>query len=166
MNTIHALASASVLACLAAPAAAQELYGLLEPLDPPEARTVWVDTGFATYHFNRNKKLNGANHGLGIEYQIRGDLALSGGRFYNSDREWSNYAGFLWQPLTYNRWRYGVVVAAFNGYPRMRGGGWFPAAIPAATYDFERIGVNIGFVPSYKDRLYGGISLQLKFKLN
>lgn len=161
-----ALAGAALCAALCiltVPAFAQDLFA---PLDPPEARAVWVDTGFATYHFNRDKHLNGANHGLGAEYQIRGDLALSSGRFYNSDREWSNYAGVLWQPFTYNRWRYGLVAAAFNGYPRMRSGGWFPAVIPAATYDYERIGINIGFVPSYKDRLYGGISLQLKFKLN
>ncbi|MFL6710090.1 MAG: hypothetical protein ACJ8HI_17960 [Massilia sp.] len=165
MKTAPFLAGAALLACFAAPAFAQEMFGLLEPLDPPEKRTVWVDTGFATYHFNRNKNLNGANHGLGVEYQVRGDLALSVGRFYNSDREWSNYAGVLWQPLTYKRWRFGVVAAGFDGYPRMHSGGWFPAIIPAATYDFERIGVNIGFVPSYKDRLYGGISLQLKFKV-
>lgn len=155
--------AAAALCVLVTPAFAQDLFA---PLDPPEARTVWIDTGFATYHFERDKHLNGANHGVGVEYQIRGDLALSGGRFYNSDRAWSNYAGVLWQPFTYNRWRYGLVIAGFNGYPRMRGGGWFPAVIPAATYDYERIGINVGFVPSYKDRLYGGISLQLKFKVN
>jgi hypothetical protein len=27
------------------------------------------------------------------------------------------------------------------------------------------VGVNVGIIPSYKDRLYGGISVQLKLKL-
>jgi hypothetical protein len=27
------------------------------------------------------------------------------------------------------------------------------------------VGVNVGVIPSYKDRLYGGISVQLKVKL-
>lgn len=157
-----ALAWGIVLACGSHPACAADLFG---PLDPPETRAVWIDTGFATRHFDQNRDLNGSNYGLGADYQIRGDLALSGGRFYNSDRAWSNYAGALWQPLSYSRWRFGLVAAAFNGYPRMHDGGWFPALIPAATYDFERIGVNIAFVPSYKDRLYGGLSLQIKFKV-
>lgn len=152
---------ACALACAQAPA--QELFA---PLDPPEARSVWIDSGFATYHFQRDRDLNGANSGLGAEYRVRTDLALSVGRFYNSDRAWSNYAGVLYQPWRYKRWGFGVVAAAFDGYPRMRGGGWFPALIPAATYEYERIGVNIGVIPSYKDRLYGGISVQLKLKIN
>jgi hypothetical protein len=61
--------------------------------------------------------------------------------------------------------RLGAVVAGFSGYPQMRDGGWFPALIPVATVEYKRVGVNVGFVPSYRDRLYGGISLQLKFKL-
>ena len=59
----------------------------------------------------------------------------------------------------------GVALAAFDGYPKMRDGGWFPAAIPTLTYEYRRLGVNVGIIPSYKDRLYGGISVQLKLKL-
>lgn len=140
--------------------------GIFAPLDPADTRGLWIDSGFATWHFNRDRDLNGANTGLGAEYQLRGDLALTAGRFYNSDRQWSNYAGALYQPWTVGGWRIGAVAAAFSGYPNMRGGGWFPALIPAASYAYGRFGVNIGFVPSYKDRLYGGISLQLKYKLN
>ncbi|MFL6710091.1 MAG: hypothetical protein ACJ8HI_17965 [Massilia sp.] len=135
------------------------------PYDSVEARAVWIDTGFATRHFSHSRTLNGANRGLGIEYGLREDLAFTGGRFYNSSRNWSNYAGVLWQPLSYGRWRLGAVAVAMHGYPRMRHGGWFPAVIPAASYEFERVGLNIGIVPSYRDRLHGGISLQLKFKV-
>ena len=134
-------------------------------VDSAPVREIWLDSGFATYHFDRDKDLNGANRGLGAEYRLRGDLTATAGRFYNSDREYSNYIGAIWQPFAMGSVRLGAVAAVFNGYPRMHEGGWFPALIPVATIEYKRFGVNVGFVPSYKDRLYGGISVQLKFKL-
>ena len=134
-------------------------------VEPAPVRELWIDSGFLTGHFHSDKDLNGRNTGMGAEYRWRADLALTAGRFYNSDREHSNYAGAIWQPFAIGPLRLGAVAAAFNGYPRIRDGGWFPALIPVATVEYQRVGVNIGFVPSYKDRMYGGISVQLKFKL-
>ena len=125
----------------------------------------WLDSGFATYHFDSDKDLNGANKGLGAEYRFNGTTSATLGRFYNSDRQWSNYAGVIWQPYAVKQLRVGLALAAFDGYPKMRDGGWFPAVIPTLTYEYQRVGVNVGIIPSYKDRLYGGISLQLKLKL-
>ena len=125
----------------------------------------WLDSGFATYHFDSDKDLNGANKGLGAEYRFNGTTSATIGRFYNSDRQWSNYAGVIWQPYAIGQVRVGLALAAFDGYPKMRDGGWFPAAIPTLTYEYKRVGVNVGIIPSYKDRLYGGVSLQLKLQL-
>jgi len=134
-------------------------------IEPAPLKQFWVDSGFATVHFDRDKDLNGANGGLGAEYRFRADLAATAGRFYNSDRQYSNYAGVIWQPYSVGPVRLGFVAAGFSGYPHMRDGGWFPALIPMATIEYQRFGVNVGFVPSYKDRLYGGVSVQLKFRL-
>jgi hypothetical protein len=150
------------LAALGPLAHAQDLF---TPTDNGHIREIWLDSGFATWHFDRDKDLNGRNGGLGAEYRWRGDLAATAGRFYNSDRQYSNYAGLIWQPVALGPVRLGAVVAGFSGYPHMRDGGWFPALIPVATIEYKRVGVNIGFVPTYKDRLYGGVSVQLKFKL-
>jgi hypothetical protein len=155
--------AAALLLCGLAPLAHAD--DLFTKVDAAPKSELWVDSGFLTAHFNRNKGLNGENHGLGAEYKFSGTMAASVGRFYNSDRQYSNYAGVIWQPYAIGPMRLGAALAAFNGYPRMRGGGWFPAAIPTATFEYQRVGVNIGVVPSYKDRLYGGISVQLKFKL-
>ncbi|MCS0657058.1 hypothetical protein [Massilia terrae] len=144
---------------------AQADDGLFTKIDTSPKSELWVDSGFLTAHFNRDKDLNGANRGLGAEYRFNGALSAAAGRFFNSDREWCDYAGVIWQPYAIGPVRLGAALAAFNGYPHMREGGWFPAAIPTATVEYQRVGVNIGFVPSYKDRLYGGISVQLKFKL-
>lgn len=139
--------------------------GWFSKIESDPKREFWLDSGFATYHFDSDKDLNGANKGLGAEYRFNGTTSATIGRFYNSDRQWSNYAGVIWQPYAIGQVRVGLALAAFDGYPNMRDGGWFPAAIPTLTYEYRRVGVNVGIIPSYKDRLYGGISLQLKLKL-
>jgi len=125
----------------------------------------WIDSGFLTAHFDSDDGLNGNNKGLAAEYRFSGTMAATLGRFHNSDRAWSNYAGVIWQPYALGPLRLGAALALFDGYPRMRGGGWFPAVIPTLTHDWERVGVNIGIIPSYKDRLYGGVSVQFKLKV-
>ena len=126
---------------------------------------LWIDTGFATYHFQSDKDLNGRNPGIGFEYRFLDSAAVTVGRFYNSDRQHSNYAGVYYQPWSWGGVRFGGVIGGFNGYPKMRDGGWFLAAIPTATWEYERVGINVAVVPTYKERLHGGISVQLKFKL-
>ncbi|HEV7815927.1 MAG TPA: hypothetical protein VGP06_12605, partial [Janthinobacterium sp.] len=69
------------------------------------------------------------------------------------------------EPVALGPFRLGAVVGAFNGYPKMLDGGWFPALVPVLSYEYKRVGVNLGIVPSYKDRLYGAFSFQLKVKL-
>ncbi len=133
--------------------------------DNKRPNELWLDTGFATYHFQSDKNLNGRNPGIGLEYKFSDTMALTAGRFYNSDREHSRYAGMYYQPWTFGGVKVGAVVGGFDGYPKMRDGGWFLAIIPAATFEYKRVGVNIAVVPTYKERLHGGISVQLKFKL-
>ena len=125
----------------------------------------WVDTGFATAHFDDDKGLNGRNTGYGAEYRFSGTMAATAGHFYNSDRAHSSYAGVIWQPYAIGPLRVGGTIAGFNGYPRVRDGKWFPALIPTLTYEYKRVGINIGIIPTIGDRLYGGVSVQLKLKL-
>ncbi|KQQ45065.1 hypothetical protein ASF61_20740 [Duganella sp. Leaf126] len=126
---------------------------------------VWLNAGFYSYHFDRNRGLNDSNPGLGAEYRFSTVASATAGRFYNSDRQYSNYVGVYYQPVRIGPVRLGAVVGAFDGYPHMRDGGWFPAAIPTASVEYKRVGVNIAVVPKYKDRLYGALSVQLKLKV-
>jgi hypothetical protein len=159
------LCSAAAQAQTDAPAQPAQSDSWYTWIDAAPKSELWVDTGFATWHFDSGKDLNGANRGLGMEYRFSGTMAAAAGRFYNSDRDWSNYAGVIWQPWAVGPVRVGAALALFDGYPRMRDGGWFPAAIPTLTYEYKRVGLNVGIIPTYKDRLYGGISFQLKIKL-
>ncbi|MEG0884489.1 MAG: hypothetical protein RSH52_24955, partial [Janthinobacterium sp.] len=89
--------------------------------------------------------------GRGAEYRFSTVASVTAGRFYNSDRAYSNYLGVYYQPIKVGPLRVGAVVGGFSGYPKMRDGGWFPALVPTISYEYQRVGVNIAIVPSYKD---------------
>lgn len=124
----------------------------------------WLNGGFISHHFQTDKELNNQNWGLGGEYRST-ISSVTVGQFYNSDRQTSHYAGWYWQPLAMDSFRFGAVMGGFDGYPRMRNGGWFLAAIPVISYDYQRVGMNLAVVPTIRDRLYGAMSLQLKVRL-
>jgi hypothetical protein len=161
LNTTSLLAAALLLASTAA-ARADSLFETIE--SKPLSET-WINAGFYSAHFQTDKGLNNSNPGVGIEYRMSTVSTLTAGRFYNSDRTYSNYAGMYYQPVQIGRFRLGAVVGGFSGYPKMRNGGWFLAAIPVASIEFERVGLNIGVVPTYKDRLYGAVSFSLRLKV-
>ena len=126
---------------------------------------VWLNPGFYSYHFQRDKNFNDSNPGFGIEYRFSTVASATVGRFYNSDRRYSNYAGIYYQPVAIGAFRLGAVIGGFDGYPKMNDGGWFLAAIPVASFDYKSVGINIAVVPTYKDRLHGAISIQPKVKV-
>lgn len=161
MKPLH-LCAALALVAVGACAHADDPF---TKIDAEPRNELWLDSGFATYHFDRDRNLNGGNRGLGVEYRFSGTMAAAAGRFVNSDRLYSNYAGVIWQPYALGPVRLGAALAVFDGYPKMRDRGWFPAVVPTFTYEYGRVGVNVGVIPTYKDRLYGGISVQLKVRL-
>ena len=160
-NSIAAGALLPLLACLSGAAVADTF----DTIESAPLKEVWINGGFYSYHFDRNKDLNDSNPGLGAEYRFSTVASATAGRFYNSDRAYSNYIGVYYQPFKIGPVRLGAVIGGFNGYPKMRDGGWFPAAIPTASFEYKSVGVNVAFVPKYKDRLYGALSIQLKLKV-
>ena len=134
-------------------------------IDSTPVNQTWLNAGFYSYHLQRDKGLQDSNPGLGIEQRFSTVTSLTAGRFYNSDRRYSNYAGVYYQPIAAGPFRFGAVVGVFNGYPKMRNGGLFLAAIPVATFEHTSVGVNVAFIPGYRNRLYGAVASQLKFKV-
>ena len=125
---------------------------------------VWLNAGFYSAHFDSNKGLRNANPGLGIEYQIDEKLALTAGRFMNRDSAHSSYLGAYYQPMRFDNFKFGIVGGVFNGYPKAFDGGWFPAVIPVLSWESHQLGMNVMLVPPLKDRLYGAVSFQLKYR--
>jgi hypothetical protein len=127
------------------------------------ART-WVNPGFYSYHFERDKNLNNVNTGLGIEVPLTDVYSVTAGVFENSDRVTSHYVGLYVMPFDIGPFKAGAVVGGFNGYPNANHGGWFPAIIPVVALEGRQLGLNVSFVPTVQDKLHGAISFQLKYR--
>ncbi|MDM0012344.1 hypothetical protein QTH87_07845 [Variovorax sp. J22P168] len=127
---------------------------------------VWINPGFYSLHFDRNKGLEDANYGIGIEWPIDRTFSVTAGAFRNSDRERSHYLGLYVMPFEFHGVKFGAVVGGFDGYPNTNNGGWFAALIPTAAIEGRHWGLNIAIVPSIRNRLYGAISFQLKYRFS
>ncbi|VTU37333.1 hypothetical protein [Variovorax sp. PBL-E5] len=143
-------------------------FGLLPGLafaqfDPGQA---WINAGLYSYHFDRHQGLEDSNPGIGIEWPLDSTYSLTAGVFRNSDRQQSHYVGVYVMPFEFHGVKLGAAVGAFDGYPKAFNGGWFPALIPTAAIEGKHWGLNIAFVPTIKNRLYGALSFQLKYRFS
>lgn len=133
---------------------------------PPQ---VWLNPGFYSYHFDRDKDLRENNTGVGVEVLLAPDHGLMAGTFMNSRDERSYYAGYQWRPLhwqTAHAWiSAGIAVAAIDGYPTYNDGGWFLSLLPLLSIEGSRVGVNFSIVPTIKDRIDGAVAVQIKLRV-
>ena len=128
-------------------------------------QSVWVSPGFYSIHFERSAGLRDANPGFGLQLEINPEWGLTGGRFANSNDRYSNYIGGIYTPWSWGRLRIGGVIAAFDGYPNMRNGGWFASVIPTIGLYGDRLALNVGLIPKLKDRVQGAISFQIMLRV-
>ena len=153
--------------CLCVCPLALQAQAVNEPTQIVETKKplkLWINPGFYSAHFNTDKGLRNSNPGLGVEAVFNEDWSATAGTFTNSDDARSNYLGAYYQPWHWGSYKAGVVGGVFNGYPKAFDGGWFPALLPVVTWEGERFGLNIAFVPPLQNRLYGAISFQLKLR--
>jgi hypothetical protein len=125
---------------------------------------LWLNPGMLSYHFERERSFNSRNVGFGAEYRFSSVASVTLGTYRNSYHESSNYIGAYWQPIKLGVFKFGAVAGAFNGYSKTNDGGWFPALIPALTYEGDLFGINLLLVPSIPDKVAGSLSVQFKFK--
>jgi hypothetical protein len=131
---------------------------------------VWLNAGSYSRHFDRDRNFREDNVGLGAELWFDSKHAAMAGTFINSDRVRSDYLAYQWRPLQWQpvaglKLGAGITLGAFDGYPRYRNGGWFPAALPVVSAEYLRVGVNLFVVPTIRDRLDGALVLQLKLRV-
>ena len=138
---------------------------LVQIIKPQTKSQLWVNAGMVSQHFDKDKNFNNGNWGAGLEYRFNTVASLTAGRFYNSDRAYSNYAGMYYQPIAIGPIKIGAVIGGFNGYPNTNNGGWFAAALPALTWEGDWVGANVFVIPTIGDRVHGAISLQVKLKI-
>jgi hypothetical protein len=126
---------------------------------------VWVNPGFYSHHFDKSQQLNNNNHGFGVEASITKTYSVTAGVFENSNRATSHYVGAYVMPFQVGALKVGAAVGAFDGYPKMRNGGWFPAAVPTMAIEGHRLGLNISYTPKIGDRVSSALSFQVKYNL-
>ena len=132
---------------------------------PAALAEVWVNPGFYSHHFDKSKNLNNSNHGLGVEATINHTYSLTAGVFENSDRQTSHYIGAYVMPFQRGALKAGAAVGVFDGYPKMREGGWFPAIVPTMAIEGKRLGLNISYTPKIGDKVNSALSFQVKFNI-
>ena len=66
-------------------------------IKPQSQSQLWINPGMISYHFQKDQNLNNGNWGAGLEYRFNAVTSLTAGHFYNSDRDYSNYAGMHYQ---------------------------------------------------------------------
>ena len=137
--------------------------------DAEFAPQLWLNPGIYSYHFDRSQNFREDNVGIGAELLISPDHGLMAGTYVNSDRVTTRYGVYEWRPL---HWQVAgadlslaLLMGAFDGYPRYRNGGWFLAAMPVLAIEGKRFGVNLGIVPTIKDRLEGAVAVQVKLRV-
>ena len=156
---VSSLVSLALLSAL--PCAAE----LVDPIERAETHGLWLSPGIWSRHFKRDAGYREDNWGLGVQAELARDVAVNAGSFINSDRGRSHYVGAFWQPLELGYARLGVYGGAFDGYPYMRNGGWFLAAMPVASLNYGAVGVNLTLVPKYGERLHGAIAAQFLLRV-
>ena len=157
MNALRLLPVVSVSLALLLP-------GLALAQSAFEPKNIWVNPGFYSAHFDSGKGLENSNFGLGFEYPLNDTYRITAGAFHNSDRRQSHYIGLYVLPFEFYGVKFGAVVGGFDGYPNYRDGNWFPAILPTAAIEGKNWGLNIAYVPTIRNRLYGAITFQLKYR--
>jgi hypothetical protein len=132
---------------------------------PAALADIWINPGFYSHHFDKSKDLNNNNHGFGVEATISKTYSVTAGVFENSDRQTSHYIGAYVMPFQVGALKAGAAVGAFDGYPKMRDGSWFPAILPVMAIEGRRIGLNISYTPKIGDKLNSALSFQVKFNI-
>ncbi len=129
-------------------------------------RSTWMNFGMYSFHGKEDVPLNNENYGFGIEYKYAPTQSITAGTFKNSDFEQSRYLGWYWLPLQWGPVRFGGIFGVIDGYSKALNGNFFPAILPAISYEGSRFGVNIYPIPGFENRLYTALTIQLKIKMN
>jgi hypothetical protein len=79
-------------------------------------------------------------------------------------RKTTTYAAMNWQPWAIGPIKIGATVGVMDGYPSLAKGGTFFAAVPMATWEGKRYGVNVGIIPSI-GKVDGAVIVQFKLRV-
>jgi hypothetical protein len=124
----------------------------------------WFNFGGLSQHFENSSRFNQQNFGFGLEYQVDRARYLVLGEYQNSVHGSTRYAGGGWMPLTYGPFKIGAIAGVADGYPKMRGGRFFPIILPVMAIETKYVGANFVIMPSVAGKVSGCVAMQLKLR--
>lgn len=129
----------------------------------PACGQTYAVASVASYHFDRSKKRNEENWGLGFEHGVTADTRLVAGFYRNSNYLDSTYVGAAWLPLRAGNWRFGAFGGAFTGYDIDIKWG----LLPIAAYEHPNgWGANFTLAPTVGSEKTSYVAgLQLKYRI-
>lgn len=122
-----------------------------------------------TRHFpGSHPDLNEHNHGLGLEYILRKDVAATVGLFNNSFRKDTFYVGVIYTPFRVLGLHTGVIVGLdlSGGYNSINPVDPIIGALHFTTGNENPIGFNIDVLPGggkRRDGVYGAVAVSMKY---
>ena len=120
---------------------------------------IFLTVPVGSYHFNRDKDWREWNPGLGFEYAPNENWSVILGSYLNSNDKRTNYVGAAFYRLRYGNLALGVDVAVATGYRS-------PVLVyPAVTYQKDRYGVSMIFIPTSVKGFNPFVGLQLRLQL-
>ena len=129
----------------------------------PAYADTWIVGTVASIHYNADKKYEERNYGVGIEQDLAENWRAAAGVYRNSNRRDSLYFGLGWHPLKWGNWKLGAAFLLVGGYETPDRPELVKAAFPVLTYEQDRWGANVAFIPQVKDNP-GLVGFQIKFK--
>lgn len=163
MNALHVTAAALLMTACPAFAQTAPVAAPAMQLEAPKGE-VWINLGGFSRHFSRGNGYNENNLGLGAEYRTSAEVSYMAGAYDNSVHKTTSYLAVNWQPWALGPIKLGGTLGVMNGYPSLAKGGAFFAALPMATWEGRRFGVNVGIIPSM-GKIEGALIVQFKVRV-
>jgi len=119
-----------------------------------------------TRHFpNSSPDLNEHNHGLGLEYTVRKDVAATAGLFNNSFRKDTFYVGVVYTPFRVVGLHTGFVLGLdiSGGYNAVNPFKPLIGSLRFATGNESPIGFNLDVLPGGGNGVYGAAAISMKY---
>lgn len=135
------------------------------PAGEEEHPSVWINPGFHSYHFDRDRGYREANYGLGVQVSLSSTSSITGGEYLNSFDGHSRYLAWIWQPYQVGIARFGLWAGGIDGYSMRNGGGWFLAASPMVSLEYKAVGINFTIAPPQEEKKGGAFILQFKLRI-
>ena len=161
-HAMHALGCLAMLVGASGAAVAQDFP--TSPFDAAAGKQLWINMGGTSQHFRNADRFNQQNSGFGVEYDFGNERSFIIGEYKNSVRSNSRYIGAAWTPLTFGPVKVGALVGVVDGYRKMRGGDFFPVALPVVAIETRYVGVNFTVMPSIAGNVSGCVAMQWKVR--